>query len=149
MEKEIILIKDVEGLGKEGDVVNVVPGYARNYLFPQGMAAPATPKHIKMLEMERKRRETHARKAVEKLKALAEELGKKSITVAVQAGEDGKLFGSVTTHQIADAIREAGLDIDRKKIDFPEPIKELGVYSIEIKLHQEAVATVKVWVVAK
>ena len=149
MEKEIILTRDVEGLGKEGDVLRVAAGYARNYLFPQRMAAPATPKHIAMIEAEKKRREAAARREVEKLRALAEELGKTSCTISMPAGDDGKLFGSVTTQQIADALKEAGHEVDRKKIVIPEPIKELGVFTVEVHYHPEAVARVKVWVVEK
>lgn len=149
MEKEIILMQDVEGLGKEGDTVRVAPGYARNYLFPQKMAATATPKHMKMLEMVRKRREAAARRDVDKIRDLAGRLGKASCTITVQAGEDGKLFGSVTTQQIAESLAGAGFEIDRRKIALPEHIKDLGVYTVEIKLHPEVTASVKVWVVEK
>ena len=149
MEKEIILMKDVEGLGKEGETVRVTPGYARNYLFPRKMAAPATPKYVKLLEIMRKRREAEARRAVQKLRDLAEKLSGVSCTIPMQAGEDGKLFGSVTSQHIAESLAEAGFDIDRRKIVLAEPIRELGVYTVEIKLHPEAVASVKVWVVEK
>lgn len=149
METEIVLMKDVQGLGAQGDIKKVSLGYARNYLFPRSLAAPATPRAIKALEIEKKKREAEARRAIEKLRQDAEALSKASCTITVQAGEDGKLFGSVTTQHIAEALEKAGIAVDKKQIELPEPLKELGVFNVTIRLHQEVAAAVKVWVVEK
>lgn len=149
METEIVLMRDVEGLGAQGDIRKVANGYARNFLFPRGLAAPATPRAIKMLEIEKKKREAEARRAIEKLRADAEALGGASCTITMQAGEDGKLFGSVTAQHVAEALEKGGFTVDKKQVELPEPIKELGVFSVPVRLHQEVAATVKVWVVEK
>jgi large subunit ribosomal protein L9 len=149
METEIVLMQDVQGLGAQGDIMKVSHGYARNFLFPRKLAAPATPRHIKALEIEKKKRDAEQRRAVEKLRLDAEALSKASCTIAVQAGEDGKLFGSVTSAHIAEALEKGGFTVDKKQIELAEPLKELGVFSVPIRLHQEVAATVKVWIVEK
>lgn len=149
MQTEVILMQDVPGLGKQGDVTRVTAGYARNFLYPKRLAAPATPKHVRMLEMERKRREAEARRAVERVRQEAEKLSQVSCTIAAHAGEDGKLFGSITAQDIADQLEQAGYSVDKRLIDIPEPIKELGVYTVEVRLHADITAAVKVWVVEK
>lgn len=149
MQKEIILMQDVPGLGAQGDVVKASEGYARNYLFPQKLAAPSTPKYVRMLELEKKRKEAEARRALEQLRQEAEKLSQASCTIAVEAGEDGKLFGSVTAQDIADGLAQSGFTIDKKKINLAEPIKELGVYSVELQLYSDITASIKVWVVQK
>ncbi|MCX6338759.1 MAG: 50S ribosomal protein L9 [Candidatus Aureabacteria bacterium] len=149
MQKEIILMQDVPGLGAQGDVVKVAEGYARNYLFPQKLAAPATPKYVRMLELEKKRKEAEAKRALEQLRQEAEKLSQASCTIAVEAGEDGKLFGSVTAQDIAESLEQAGFTLDKKKINLAEPIKELGVYSVELQLYSDITASLKVWVVQK
>ena len=149
METEIVLMQDVQGLGAQGDIMKVSPGYARNFLFPRRLAAPATPRHIKALEIEKKKREAEARREIDKLRLAAEALSKASCTIPVQAGEDGKLFGSVTSHHIAEALEKGGFAVDKKQIELPEPLKELGVFNVPIRLHQEVIATVKVWIVEK
>jgi large subunit ribosomal protein L9 len=147
MEIEIVLMQDVSGLGAQGDILKVSPGYARNFLFPKKLAAPATPAHVKLLEMGKKRKEAEARRAVVKLREEAEKLSAASCTVPSRAGEDGKLFGSVTAQDIADQLAKAGFIVDKKQIILPEPIKELGVYTVEVKFHQDIIAPLKVWVV--
>ncbi|MCX6357807.1 MAG: 50S ribosomal protein L9 [Candidatus Aureabacteria bacterium] len=149
METEIILMRDVDGLGKQGDIKKVSPGYARNYLFPNNLAAPATPKHIKMLELENKRRDAEAKRAVDKLREEGERLSHASCTIISRAGEDEMLFGSVTSQDIADSLAQTGFTIDKRQITLEEPIKKLGVYHVEVKLHADVSASVKVWVVAK
>jgi large subunit ribosomal protein L9 len=149
MEAEVILMQDVPGLGSQGDVKRVSPGYARNYLFPKKLAAPATAAYIAILEMEKKRKEAEARRAHVKLKEEAEKLSQISCTISARAGEDGKLFGSVTSHDIAESLAQAGFTVDKKHINLPEPIRELGVYTVEVKLHSDVTAPVKVWVVEK
>jgi len=144
---EIILRQDYQGLGKTGDVVTVKDGYARNYLIPKGIAYVATKENKKRLENELKVKTWR----VEKEKLAAEELAKKlanvSCTIPVQVGEEDKLFGSVTSQNIAEALAAQGIEVDRRKIQLNEPIKSLGIYSVPIKLHPEVEATVKVWVV--
>ena len=144
---KIILRQDFEKLGKAGDIVDVKPGYARNYLIPQQIAYPATPSYLKILEEEKKQKQQKLQKAKKQAEHLAEKLETVSITIPVTVGEENKLFGSVTTQNIADALKEQGFEIDRKKIILEEPIKELGIYSVPIKLHPEVVAKIKVWVV--
>ncbi len=147
MAKEIILMADVEGLGGEGDVVTVADGYARNYLFPKNLAAPVTVATRRILE--KKRREREEREA--KLKAAAEETARKleesGCTLTVKAGAEGKLFGSVTNADIAAALAEQGIEIERQKIVLEEPIRELGVYDLTVNLHADVKANLKVWVV--
>lgn len=144
---EIILRQDYEQLGKTGDIVKVKDGYARNYLIPKGIAYIATKESKKRLENEIKLRSWR----LEKEKRLAEELAKKlenvSCTIPVQVGEEDKLFGSVTSQNIAEALAGQGYEVDRRKIQLDEPIKSLGIYSVPIKLHPDVTATVKVWVV--
>lgn len=149
METEIVLMQDIQGLGAQGDIMKVSLGYARNFLFPRKLAAPATPRHIKALEIEKKKKEAEARRVIEKLRLDAEALSKASCTITVQAGEDGKLFGSVTSQHIAEALEKGGFVVDKKQIEMPDALKELGVFNVPIRLHQEVTATVKVWIVEK
>ena len=144
---EVILIQDVPSLGDAGDRANVAPGYARNYLIPKKLALPATAGNIRQWEdmkntrIKAKERDTVAAEALkEKIEAL-------SITIAKTAGEEDKLFGSVTSSDIAHALEELGIDIDRKKIVLSENIKRLGDYTISIKLMTEVTADLKLEVV--
>jgi large subunit ribosomal protein L9 len=149
MEAEILLIQDVERLGKRGDIIRVAPGFARNFLFPKKLAAPATPKHLRMLELEKKRKEADGRRQLKNMGELAEKLNQFSCTIPMQAGEDGKLFGSVTAQDIAEALEKAGYTIDKRQVELTDAIKELGVYTVSINLHSEVKASVKIWVVEK
>lgn len=144
---KVILREDVPHLGKPGAVVAVKPGYARNYLIPQGLAAIATSRNIKMMEHELAviaRQIDAARDEAEKVKARLAEL---SVTVSKPSGDNEKLFGSVTTRDIESALAEESVKIDRKKIVIAEPIKALGVYTVQVKLHGGELADLKVWVV--
>jgi large subunit ribosomal protein L9 len=144
---KVILRKDQEKLGTVGAVVEVKAGYARNYLVPKGIAYPATEGSIRALEEEKKqagRRETKLLKASQ---ARAAELEKLSLTIKVKVGEDEKLFGSVTSQDIADAVKEKGIELDKRIIDVPEPIKALGIYTVDVKLHPSVTGKLKVWVV--
>jgi len=147
MAVEVLLMDRVEGLGIEGDIVKVADGYARNYLFPKGLAAVVT--EGKKRQIEKKRLERLAQ--MEKEKSAAEELAKKieamECTIAVKVGESGKLYGSVGIPQILEKLKEQGIELDRHKIVMPTPIHELGVYDVTVKLHPEITATLKVWVV--
>ncbi len=144
---KVILRENLDNLGEIGEVVEVKDGYARNFLIPRKLAFEANTKNLNQLEAQKKQLE----RKIEKEKILAEktreELEKISLTIQMKVGEDGKLFGSVTTQMIADALKEKGFEIDRKTITIPEPIKALGIYTVEIKLHKDVEAKVKVWTV--
>jgi large subunit ribosomal protein L9 len=144
---EVILREDVEKLGKAGSVANVRPGYARNYLIPKGLAAVSTPQNLKVLEAEKSKKSRQEEKEKSQAAELAEKLSSLSCTISVKAGVDDKLFGTVTSEHIAEALKASGVDVDKKKIVLDEPIKTLGVYNIDINLYPEITAKIKVWVV--
>ena len=144
---KVILIQDLKKLGNKGDIVEVKDGYARNYLIPQGIAREATPQIIKEVELKKKIEQEKQRRQIEKLKKLKDELSRLSLTVTVRTGEEEKLYGAVTNIDIAKALRNEGYEIDKSAIMLEEPIKELGVYQIPVRLHPEIVAKIKIWVV--
>ena len=144
---EIILRQDFEQLGKTGDVVKVKPGYARNYLIPKGIAYLATEANKRRLENDLKQQTWRQAKDKKMAEDLAKKLESVSCTITVQVGEEDKLFGSVTSQNIAEALKAQGYEVDKRKIQLEEPIKSLGIYSVPVKLHSEVDATVKVWVV--
>ncbi|MDF7826202.1 50S ribosomal protein L9 [Pontiellaceae bacterium B12227] len=147
MATEVLLMDQVEGLGIEGDIVKVADGYARNFLFPRGIASEVT--EGKKRQIEKKRAERLVQ--LEKEKSAAEELLKKiegfECTISAKVGETGKMFGSVTVPQILEKLAEQGLEIDKSKVALAAPLHELGVFDIAIKLHPEVTATLKVWIV--
>ncbi len=144
---KIILKKEIHKLGQPGDVVEVKNGYARNYLIPQGMAILATDSNMRIYQQDLKAQAQKAVKGQQEAQEFAEKLAQVSVTAAVQVGEEEKLFGSVTSQNIADLLKEIGYDIDRRKILLDEPIKALGVYDVPVKLHPEVTTHIKVWVV--
>jgi large subunit ribosomal protein L9 len=144
---QIILRKDYEGLGIAGDEVNVKPGFARNFLIPKGFALPATRQNRNLIEDERKKAVHRLNREQEQAETLKKKLENVSVTIKVAAGEEDKLFGSVTSQHIAEAVAEQEVEIDRRKIQLEEPIKALGIYSVPVKLHPEVTAMIKVWVV--
>lgn len=144
---KIILREDVEKLGESGEVVDVKPGYFRNYLNPRGMAMRATDSNMKVYEEERKLKEIRENKAKYEAEKLAEKLANVSLNAPVQVGEEDKVFGSVTTQDISKLLEEQGYDIDKRDIQLDEPIKALGIYTVPVKLHKEVTAEVKVWVI--
>lgn len=144
---EVILRKDHEKLGTVGTKVAVKDGYARNYLIPRGLAYEATEGALRALEEEKKQAERRSNKELKTSQKLALELEKVSITIQMKVGEDEKLFGSVTSQMIADSLKEKGFEIDKRIIDLEEPIKALGIYNVNVKLHQNVAGKVKVWVV--
>ncbi len=146
---KVFLREDVKNVGKIGDVVNVSDGYARNFLFPKKLAVEANTKNIKEFEHNKRIIQERAAKIRDASRASAEKLSALSLTIKAKAGEEEKLFGSVTTMDIAEALKAAGFEIDKKKISLEEPIKRLGEYSVEVKIHPEVTATVKVQVVAE
>ncbi len=144
---KVILRKNFDQLGKVGDVVNVKEGYARNYLIPRQIAYQATAGNIRALEEEKKQLLKKEAKELDSAQKLASELEKISITIPVKVGEEEKIFGSVTHQMIADAIKDKGFEIDKRKIDITEPIKALGIYTVSVKLHPSVAASIKTWVV--
>jgi len=146
---KVILRQDQEKLGKRGEAVEVAPGYARNFLLPRGLALKATPKSIKLFEEEKKLEAAHRKKEEKEAKELSLKLSGISCTIPVQTGEDEKLYGSVTSMDIAEALAREGIEIDKRKIILEEPIKALGIYHVPIKLHPEVTGEVKIWIVKK
>lgn len=144
---EIILREDYKGLGEAGSIVKVKDGFARNFLIPQGVAFIATEQNKKRLENELKQKNFRNERDKAKAEEFAKELEKVSVTISVQVGEEDKMFGSVTSQNIADGLAEQGHTIDKRKIELEAPIKALGIYPVEIKLHTEVSASVKVFVV--
>jgi len=144
---ELLLRKSVESLGRIGDVVNVKAGYARNYLMPFGLAVPVTKANRDEIEKARAQAlaEEHAR--VDSLKELATKLQETSVTIEGRANEEGHLFGSVTGVQIAAALREKGFAIEPKMVRLDNPLKEIGVFDVELHLHADVETKTKVWVV--
>jgi len=145
---KLILREDVPKLGHAGDVVSVKPGYARNFLLPQGKAALASEAKVKELEHHRRLIAEKVAGELKDLGAARDRLEQLELTVEAQAGEEGKLFGSVTAIQIAELIGEKGIEIDRRKIDLAEPIKEVGEHTVPIRLHREVIANVRLKVTA-
>jgi len=144
---EIILRQAVENLGKTGDVVNVKPGYARNYLLPHGLAYEATPGNLKRIQQERDRLEAAENDRRSTAQGLAEKLEQVSLTFSARVGEEGKLFGSVTATDIAQQLEAQGFHVEKRQIDLHEPIKALGVYRVPVRLHADVKPEVRVWVI--
>lgn len=148
MSTQVILTKEVESLGAEGDVITVADGYARNYLIPQGLAIAATPANLRRVEALRKKREAEQAARRHQAEQIAEKLKGLALTISAPAGADGKLFGAITTSDLAHALQERGIEVDRKKIVLDPPLREIGTRDVTIKLHPEVQATVTVQVVA-
>jgi large subunit ribosomal protein L9 len=147
MAQEVILMADVPGLGAEGEVVKVADGYARNYLLPQKLAASVTEATRRRLEAKRKERGKQLTADKEAALALAKTIEQCSCTITVKAGVEGKMFGSVTAADIVASLKTQGIEVDKHKIDLQEPIRELGVFHVPVKVHQEVQTALKVWVV--
>ncbi len=146
---EVILRQDLDELGLEGDIVNVAKGHARNYLIPKGFALEASPQNIKSFEMQRKKIEVRRLKAKESAEQVKQQLEEMEITFKHKAGEEGKLYGSVTSMDIATYLEGKGIVIDRKKIVLEKPIKELGEFNATVKIYPEVTGVIKVNVVPK
>ncbi len=147
MAVELVLLEKVDSLGDIGEVVKVAPGYARNYLLPQKLAAPVTEQALQRIEARKAKLQQEHEQRLESLRKLAEQLEKTSITIAVEANEQEKLYGSVTEQQVVEALAGNDLQIEREWVAIEEPIRELGVYSVEVNLAPEIKASLKVWVV--
>lgn len=142
---KVILIEDVKSLGKKGQMVNVSDGYARNMLFPKKLGVEATPKNINDLKLLKAHEEKVAKENLEAAKAFKAELETKQVTVAIKVGDNGRTFGSVSTKEISEAAKsQLGYDIDKKKMQLANPIRELGTTLVPIKLHTQVTAELKV-----
>lgn len=144
---KVILRQDYNTLGKVGDIVDVKDGFARNFLLPRKIAYAALAGNIAALEEEKKSIAKKAEIEIKSAEKVANELEKVSVTIPVQVGEEDKIFGTVTTQMLADALKEKGFEIDKRKIEIPESIKALGIYTVNVKLHSNVEAKIKVWVV--
>lgn len=144
---KVILTKDHPRLGAQGTVVEVAPGYARNFLLPQRLALPATEHHIKLFEEAREKEKRQEEKKLRAAQELARKLSGISCTIAVAAGDEDKLFGSVSAADIAEALAREGFTLEKRQIMLPEPIRKLGIYSVSVVITPEVTSQVKVWVV--
>lgn len=144
---KVILLQDVKSLGKKGDIVDVNDGYARNFVLPKKLGVEANGKNMNDLKLQKANEQKVAKEKLDAAKAFAEEMSKESVTVSIKAGEGGRTFGSVSSKEIAQAYKEqCGKEIDKKKIQLPEPIRSFGVVEVSVKLHPEVTGklTVKV-----
>jgi large subunit ribosomal protein L9 len=146
---QVILQGDVGSLGKSGDLVRVRPGFARNYLLPRQLAVPATAGAVKRIEHDKAVALARAEKTKKEARAAADKLGALKVTIAHKAGDDGRLFGSVTTKEIEKALAAQGVVIDRRKMHLADPIKSVGAYEVPVHLVADVSASIKVEVVAK
>lgn len=144
---KLILRADVDALGRLGDIVTVKPGYGRNFLIPQGMAKPATKANLKAFELERRKLQEQADSLRAQAQGVAEKIAATPVEIEVRVGEGDKLYGSVTSVNIAEAMEAAGIEIDRRKIVLEDPIRSLGEFDIEIKLHPDVRGELKLSIV--
>jgi len=142
---KVILIEDVKSLGKKGEIVNVNDGYARNFILAKKLGLEATPKNMNDLKLKKANEEKVAKEIHEEAKAFAEQLSKLELKLSIKAGEGGKLFGSISSKEIADeAKKQLNVELDKKKIQLPSPIKAVGTHTVPIKLHPKVTAQLKV-----
>ncbi|NCU17171.1 50S ribosomal protein L9 [Pallidibacillus pasinlerensis] len=145
---KVIFLKDVKGKGKKGEVKNVAAGYAQNFLIKNGYAVEATPANLKKLEAQKKKEAQQAQQELEEAKQLKEKLANIKVEITAKSGEGGRLFGSITSKQIADQLqKQHNIKVDRRKIEMEDAIRSLGVTRVDIKLHSEVMATLDVHVV--
>ncbi|OSX54111.1 50S ribosomal protein L9 [Anoxybacillus ayderensis] len=144
---KVIFLKDVKGKGKKGEVKNVADGYAQNFLFKQGLAIEATPANLKALEAQKNKQKKEAEEELARAKQLKEKIDTLTVELFAKAGEGGRLFGSITSKQIAEALQQQhDIKIDKRKIELDDAIRALGYMNVPIKLHPEVTATLKVHV---
>ncbi len=144
---QVILREQLENLGDAGEVVDVKPGYARNYLIPKGLAYEASAANIRRLDNERARAQRHAADQLTAARQRAGSIEGISLTFHARAAQEGRLFGSITAADIAERLAEQGIEVERRQIELEEPIKSLGVFSVPIRLHSEVRPEIKVWVI--
>lgn len=144
---KVILLEDVKSLGKKGEIVNVSDGYARNMILPKKLGLEATPKNLNDLKLQKANAEKVAQEIFEAAQAFAKELETKEVIVTLKVGEGGKTFGSISTKEISEAAKkQLSLDIDKKKLQLPNPIRNLGVTQVPVRLHPKVTGSLKVWV---
>lgn len=146
---EVILNKDVEKIGKSGDVVRIKDGFARNFLIPRGLALPVTEANLKKIEQAKTRDQLSLEKARKAAEEIKDRLSGLSLTIPVLTQEEDKLYGSITSLELVRALKEEGFDIDKNALAMDEPIKALGIYEIPVRLHPDVSANIKVWIVKK
>ena len=146
---KVILLETIDRLGHSGDVVVVKEGYARNFLIPNKKARPATPGNMKALDAVKKKEAAATAKDLEGARALANRISNISLTISAEAGDEDKLFGSITADAVSDELKGEGVEIDKKDIIIEEPIKKLGVYQVTVKVHPEVKASLRLWIVKK
>ena len=148
MANELVLMEDVPGLGKIGEIVKVADGYARNFLLPRKLAAKANPGVLKALESKKKRVHQEHEQRLVLAREMAEKMARLTgLTITAQAAEDDKLYGSIAAHQILEALEKRGFTLDKHAVVLPEPIKKLGSYTVELALHAEVKGSVSVTIV--
>ncbi|MDO5799879.1 MAG: 50S ribosomal protein L9 [Eubacteriales bacterium] len=144
---KVILLEDVKSLGKKGEIVNVSDGYARNMIIPKKFGLEATPKNLNDLKLQKENEAKIAQENLEAAQAFAKELETKEIILTLKVGEGGRTFGSVSTKEISEAAKaQLGLEIDKKKLQLPSPIRNLGVTQVPVKLHPKVTGSLKVWI---
>jgi len=146
---EVLLVKPVDGLGAEGDQVKVRAGYARNFLLPQGIAVPLTQSNRKQVDALKKARAVREAKELDGAQALAKQIEKAAIAIAVKTGEGGKLFGAVTAHDLHDKLAAAGIPVEKRRIHLGQPVKTLGKHEVKIRLHPEVTVEMSFEVVSE
>jgi large subunit ribosomal protein L9 len=146
---QVILQQDLKNLGKSGELVRVRPGYARNYLIPRSLAMPATVTNVKQIEHQQRISAAAAAKSRGEATSLAEKISAVTVTITRKIGEEDRLFGSVTTKDIATALKEKGFEVDRKKIELVDPIRTAGIFPVTVKLLGDVTATFKVQIAPK
>ncbi|MEQ1903885.1 MAG: 50S ribosomal protein L9 [Pirellulaceae bacterium] len=144
---ELLLIQSVDGLGRQGDVVEVKPGYANNYLLPQGLATIASDHHKRMVEKHRAKLQAIEQTRLKDLRILAENIGKQSVTIEANANEEGHLYGSITAPDIVASLKQAGFNLHNDQIRMEGVLKELGLYTVRVHLYNDIETDLKVWVV--
>jgi large subunit ribosomal protein L9 len=143
---KVIFLKDVKGQGKQGEVKNVSEGYANNFLFPRGLAAVASDGAMKSLDSQKKAEEKRKDKEKEAAEKLGQQIEALTVQIKAKSGEGGRLFGSITSKQIAEELEKLKIKVDKRKIDLPDPIRAMGITQVPIKLHPEVIAKVKIQV---
>ena len=144
---KVILCADITNVGRQGDIKDVTEGYARNFLLPKSLVMEATPSNLKIWDKRKEKLTKERDKVILEAKELAEKIEKTSLTITVKVGDNGKLFGSVTTSHIAKALEDSGFAVEKHNILLPAPIKEAGTFDFDVRLHPEVLAKAKVWVV--
>ncbi|MBD3427214.1 MAG: 50S ribosomal protein L9 [Candidatus Omnitrophica bacterium] len=146
---KVILLKDMDKLGEVGDEVQVKDGYARNYLIPRKIAMESSKGALQVIEKKKKEKALRQERLRQESEQMAEKIKSLSCTISMEAGEEDKLFGAVTSDMIAETLRSEGVEVDKKQILLDQPLKALGVYNVDVRLHPEVTAQARVWVVKK